>query len=158
MQHILKHIPEKSPLRMINRVFVKTPGVVWLFITMLGCGGGDHIARTEVHGRVTLDGKPIPQGKIRFLLTDGPVWIATIQDGYYTTVGTKGVPIGKLQVEIQAFRTPTGFNATPQHPDDEAAAPLEQYLPAKYNLRSELTMIIEPGSHSVEQDFELATR
>jgi hypothetical protein len=126
---------------------------------MLGCGGGDSIERTEIHGRVTLDGKPIPQGKIRFLPNEGPVSIATIQDGHYTTTGTKGVPIGNLRIEIEAFRTPAGFDATtPQDPNDDSAPPSEQYLPAKYNLRSELTIIIEPGNRSIEKDFELATR
>jgi hypothetical protein len=121
--------------------------------TLGGCQKG--IPRSEVHGKVTLDGKPIPQGDIRFVPVSGPAWSARIKDGNYTTAGTKGAPIGKLRVEIQAYRTPanTASGAAPATNDD--AIPMEPYLPAKFNVESTMEMTIEQGEKSVEKDFEL---
>ena len=121
------------------------------------CGGcqSDDVERTTVSGSVTLDGKPIPRGQIRFIPTSGPVWSARIKDGRFTTEGTKGVPVGDLQVRIEAVRTPSWYKGgvAPEGED----TPLEQYLPKKYNLQSELTMTIEPGSGAIEKDFQLSS-
>ena len=129
-----------------------------VFLVMLlsstGCNQG--IPRAEVHGKVTLDGKPIPNGNIRFVPTSGPVWSARIKDGNYATAGTKGVPVGKLRVEIQAFRTPANLRA--RSAADAANADgvaQEQYLPAKFNLESKMEMDIEPGASSIEKSFDL---
>lgn len=118
-----------------------------------GCNQG--IPRAEVHGKVTLDGKPIPNGDIRFVPTSGPVWSARIIDGNYATAGTKGVPVGKLRVEIQAFRTPTIASSPAAADTNNDAIPMEQYLPAKFNLESKLEMTIEPGTTTVEKNFDL---
>jgi hypothetical protein len=121
-----------------------------------GCSSGD-IPRAEVHGRVTLDGNPIAKGQIRFVPTDGPVWLANVQDGKYSTAGTKGVPKGDLRVEIQAFRTPAGFDPS-LDPSGDGIVPMQQYLPPKFNLQSELKMTIAADADRVEKDFELSSR
>jgi hypothetical protein len=122
------------------------------------CGGcqSDDVERTTVSGSVTLDGKPIPRGLIRFIPTSGPAWSARIEDGQYTTDGTKGVPVGDLQVRIEAQRIPLWYNGGTAPEGEET--PLEQYLPKKYNLQSELKMTIEPGSGAIDKDFLLTSR
>jgi hypothetical protein len=124
-------------------------------ITVFGGCQSDDVQRTTVSGSVTLDGKPIPRGLIRFIATSGPVWSARIKDGQYTTEGTKGVPVGDLQVRIEAHRTPSWYKGGAATEGEET--PLEQYLPKKYNLQSELRMTIEPGSTGVEKDFQLSS-
>lgn len=118
-----------------------------------GCTKG--LPRAEVHGKVSFDGKPIPLGDIRFVPTSGPAWSARIKDGSYTTAGTRGAPIGQLRVEIQAYRSPArvGVGTAPTTNDD--AVPMEPYLPAKFNTDSKIEMTIEPGTKTVEKDFDL---
>ena len=129
--------------------------LIILSVCVLSTGCDQGIRRAEVHGKVTLDGQPIPQGDIRFVPTSGPVWSARIKDGSYTTAGTKGVPTGPLRIEIQAFRTPV--SSLPPDPESDAI-PVEQYLPAKFNLESQLELTIEPGATTVEKNFELTTK
>jgi hypothetical protein len=138
--------------RILNSCLSSAPWIAALVLLAAGCSESG-IPRAEVHGKVTLDGKPIPQGDIRFVPTSGPVWSAKIKDGIYTTAGTKGVPVGQLRVEIQAFRTPPNFTLPADGSGD--GIPMEQYLPAKFNLESKLEMTIEPGASSVEKNFEL---
>ena len=133
--------------------------VILILIPIWGCGGSS-IERATVSGAVTLDGSPLPSGQIRFLPTGkGPSWSAWIKDGRYTTEDTKGTPVGDLRVEIDGYRTPAWYKPTAAAPGDEKPVlPQEQYLPAKYNLQSELTMSIPAGSGTVEKNWELKSR
>ena len=128
-------------------------------LALVAIGGGcqgDDVERTTVSGSVTLDGKPLPRGLIRFIPTSGPAWSARIEDGQYSTEGTKGVPVGDLQVRIEAQRIPLWYNGGTAPEGEET--PLEQYLPKKYNLQSELKMTIEPGSGAIDKDFLLTSQ
>ena len=56
-----------------------------------GCGGSGH----RISGKVTLDGKPVPAGKIYFIPdtakgNSGPTRYADIVDGAYDTGATGG--------------------------------------------------------------------
>jgi hypothetical protein len=115
------------------------------------------IERATVSGVVNLDGQPIPNGQIRFVPTNGPTWSAWIKDGRYTTDGTKGVPVGQLQVWVEAYRIPAWYKpAGSVAIEDEV--PREQYLPPRYNVQSELELVIEPGTGSIEKNFDLVSR
>lgn len=131
------------------------------FVVACGCSG-EAIERATVSGKVTLDGKPMPSGQIRFRPTSetgGPGWSAWIKDGNFTTAGTKGTPVGELRIEIDAYRTPSWYKGHPAAADgEEAMIPQEQFLPSKYNTQSELKMTIPPGSGAVEKDWELTSR
>jgi hypothetical protein len=138
--------------------------VIMAFVaaSIAGCRG-EAIERATVSGKVTVDGKPLPSGQIRFLPTSdkgGPVWSAWIKDGSYTTAGTKGTPVGDLRVEINGFRTPSWFkpSGAPAAGEEEGMIPQEQYLPAKYNIQTELKMSIVSGSGTVQKDWELTSR
>jgi hypothetical protein len=63
--------------------------------------------------------------------------------------------VGDLQVRIEAQRIPSWYKGGTA-PDGEET-PLEQYLPKKYNLQSELRMTIEPGAGAIEKDFPLTS-
>lgn len=133
--------------------------VIAVFVS--GCST-EAIERATVSGKVTVDGKPLSSGQIRFLPTSekgGPVWSAWIKDGSYTTEGTKGTPVGELRVEINGFRTPAWYrpSGAPAPGEEEVMIPQEQYLAAKYNVQSELKMNIAPGSGKVEKDWELSS-
>jgi hypothetical protein len=116
-----------------------------------------------VSGAVTLDNKPIVRGQVRFVpigTTKGPSWTAWIRDGKYTTEGSKGTPVGELKVEIVAYRPIPGAKMIKPGPDEDFAPgfPQEQYLPARFNIESELKMTIAPGAAKVEQNFDLKTK
>jgi len=130
----------------VPRSYARVHPVAAILVVFASCCLGcqqNEIERATISGTITLDGEPIPKGQIRFVPTNGPVWSAWIANGVYTTEGTKGVPIGDLQVRIEAYRTPSWYKGG-KSPDDET--PLEQYLPKKYNSLSELKMTVEPGA------------
>jgi hypothetical protein len=129
-----------------------------LAISMLfGCGRTSTLEMVGVGGSVTYQGKPIPEGEIRFMPqegTKGPVSTAIIQDGRYEVKARGGVPAGAHRVEIRAFRTLTSKAAM----DLPGAAPggvKQQYLPKKFNDQSEMKETIDSGTRNVVKDFKL---
>lgn len=122
-----------------------------------GCGGSGDVEKTVVSGAATYEGQPIEDGTIRFVPVKGtqaPVSAAQIQKGRYSADAKGGVPVGTHRVEIEAFRTdpkaPPGAD-----PGGLEGPPREQFIPAKYNVQSELELTVESGSGSVTKDFEL---
>jgi hypothetical protein len=116
------------------------------FVT--GCGG-DGLA--SAHGRVTCDGNAVEDGTIRFLPVDGkgPTAAIPIHDGSYevrVAVGSKRVEIdGRKKVGTRLASK--GNNSSPMVDD------FRQYLPEKYNVKSELTAEIHGGTN--ELNYEL---
>jgi len=105
----------------------------------------------DVRGKVTLDGKPLEEGTIRFLPTGGTTAATggTIQDGEFRVA----VPVATQRVEISANiidRERTPPNAT----DDEIV--MKQLVPSRYNINSELTLDVVAGLN--EPNFELHSR
>jgi hypothetical protein len=104
-----------------------------------GCGGEKRPQRFALDGTVTLDGKPLTDGNIRFLPaagTDRAMVGAQIGEGRFVIPAEKGVVPGTYRVEIGASRK-TGRKVpglSPQ-PMDE----FEQFLPERYNVQSTLT-------------------
>ena len=112
-------------------------------VVLFGCGGQTGPERVVLTGTVTYQGEPIPKGSIRFIPTGetkGPNSGSNIQDGTYEAKARGGVVLGTHRVEIRATR-PTGESKpkATQHLN-EFPEPTEQYLPAKYNDESELTL------------------
>lgn len=147
----------------INRPFFLV-GCVFLLVTALGgCGRGHGPTRIVVAGTVTYEGKPVGQGQIRFVPvkgSTGPVSVAEVVDGKYRADAKGGVPVATQRVEIYAYRPDPKFDAAHvRRPPSVGASsdwpPKEQYLPAKYNDRSELELIVETGHGEVRRDFEL---
>lgn len=72
-----------------------------LIVTLVGCGG----SKTTITGKVTIDGQPLPAGRIAFVPSKGGAGVgAEIKDGQYTV---EKVPYGnvKVTVETQSIKT-----------------------------------------------------
>lgn len=78
-------------------------GLVGLF-AVAGCGGGPSYPHATIHGSVTLDGKPIENGKITYIplasAGAGSGGSATIAGGKYEL---SGVPIGQANFTFSAL-------------------------------------------------------
>ena len=130
------------------------PGLLLAAVACLAvlAGCGDGIERVKMSGKVTFEGQPVVDGKIRFMPKQGtemPLTIEPVKDGQYDTSTSGGVPVGSYRVEIRAY-----------HPDDPipqgpGAPPRRQLLPKKYNTFSELEITLEPGQKTITKDFEL---
>jgi hypothetical protein len=122
---------------------------------LLGCAGSD-AGRASVSGKVTFDGEPVKTGQISFEPQgQGRIGIAQIVDGAYQMPPQQGPTPGKYTVRITADR-PTGKQV--QSASDTSGRPAgesyEQYIPEKYNQRSELTVEIGAEPDAVH-DFAL---
>ena len=78
----------------------------------VGCGGPARLARYEISGTVTHDGKPVPSGSLRFSPdfdkgNRGPATSIVITDGTYRSVDGFGVFGGPYTVEISVFEALT---------------------------------------------------
>jgi hypothetical protein len=123
-----------------------------------GCNRDRGPERVVVSGAVTYQGKPIPEGRIRFTpLPNFPVPVsgASIADGKYKVDGHGGVPVGTHKVQIEAYHK---VAVKP----GELAPPMSrgfvgrQYLPKKYNDDTQIEIKVEPGSRDIVKNFELA--
>lgn len=123
----------------------------------LGCSDGGS-TRASVSGKVTFDGEPVKSGQIAFEPDGaGRLGIAQIADGAYSTPAEQGPTAGSYVVRITAIRlTGQKTKPDPRNPDQPPADVVEQFIPAKYNDRSELK--IEIGAESeVVRDFDLTS-
>jgi len=126
-------------------------------VLLVGCSSKSDLERVVVSGKVRYQGQPVNQGSIMLIPTQGTKGLtsaATIENGTYEVKASSGVPIGTHRVEIQGTRLtgepkPERFQHIDAIPD-----PVEQYLPEKYNTKSELTLTVESRSQ-MTQDFEL---
>lgn len=124
-------------------------------VGLFGCGDGGAPKRVIVSGAVTFNGKPVPTGMIRFLPDSSspvPMGGASIVEGRYRADSRGGVPVGTHRIEIEAFQSKPGTTAGPMV---DRGGPSVQYLPERYNVKSQMQMTIEPGSGEIIKDFKL---
>jgi len=105
-----------------------------------GCGG-ERPSLATVHGRITLDGQPLPEAQIRFDPVDAVRGSTggTDQSGHYKLSylrGDEGAAIGEHRVTILKF-TPDG----------------RQLVPPQYNQQTTLTETVEPGENEINFDL-----
>ena len=130
-------------------------GGVLLATLLLGCGA-ESPQRVVVSGNITYRGQPVRNGQIHFLPTQGtqsPVTGTTISDGRYTVDRKGGVPAGTYRVEIRTISAARRDQESVE--DDDHPAPNEPSIPAKYNVNSELRILIEPDRVPITRDFHL---
>jgi hypothetical protein len=147
------------------------PGCAGKFIPILvtvvlcGCGGSEQeLPRAKVSGHVTLDGKPLPEGVIRFIPTgeaQGPKTSAVIAEGRFLLEEEQGPVVGTHRIIIES--TDNGGYA----PDDEEAIPRLRAsgvkrinvvrVPAIYNSRSTLTETVSTEGPN-EFTFDLKSK
>lgn len=136
-------------------IAARPTGLVLISLIALGCNSGD-AGRASVSGKVTFDGQPVATGQIVFEPAgSGRLGIAQIADGAYSMPPEQGPTPGKYMVRITADR-PTGKMAAPLASTGGQAPTevYEQYIPAKYNERSELRTDIGAEGNAV-RDFDL---
>jgi len=126
----------------------------------VGCGKGDGLVRGSVHGTVTFDDEPVEKGEIRFTPangTTGPLTGGQISDGEYFVPVVQGPVVGKHVVSIEAARkTGRQFKAVAPAPPGTMIDEMQQYIPAKYNVRSVLN--VEITERDNEANFELTSK
>jgi hypothetical protein len=117
---------------------------ITLFV-LAGCGPAA-VKPVPVTGTVTLDGKPLQEGRISFITPGQVPELIEIEEGRFEGMAKPGV----RRVEIAAYRP---VRIGPEVP--EAIRPLmkdgkENYLPARYHRNSELTQTV---AESGDNDF-----
>jgi hypothetical protein len=113
-----------------------------MVLPFTGCGRSDLPELGEVHGRVTLDGKPAAGAIISFCPEEGRPAVANVQsDGSYELTfvhGVKGAKVGPNSVSIAWSEIA------------EAFAP----FPAKYSSDTQLTADVKPGDNTFDFDLK----
>ena len=145
----------RASVAMYFRNFAVPSWLAFVALTCLvGCGGPD-AGRASISGKVTFDGEPVKMGQISFEPQgQGRVGIAQIVDGAYQMPPQQGPTPGKYTVRITADR-PSSKPAAASDPSGRGAGEsYEQYIPVKYNQRSELSVDIGAEPNAVH-DFAL---
>ncbi|MFN3189226.1 MAG: hypothetical protein ACE361_01795 [Aureliella sp.] len=129
-----------------------------------GCGGPISQRRASVSGQVTLDGKPLKEGTVRFVPAagnSGPKVSVPVDRGRFSTELRYGPMVGTNRVEIVS-RDTGGLELD----DEEAIDRLKglrgrriavERVPAKYNSRTTLTVEISPDEEN-ELEFALSSK
>lgn len=130
--------------------------LVFAVLVVFSAGCGDPAARRgRTYGSVTVGGKPLTTGTVRFFaLTGGVGSDGPIADGRYDMPPARGLSAGKYRVEISSER-PTGKkvpdrDAGPGDVKDEVV----ETVPAKYNRDSNLQIDYDPAADK-PHDFAL---
>jgi hypothetical protein len=116
------------------------------------------IVRVAVSGQVTLDGKPLPEGKIEFApvgTAPADIAVADIEDGQFSIIRSVGPSPGKYRVRISSRKSQK--IAAGQEPGGAPNKREPEKIPKKYNAKSELEIDI-PADGSVTLDFPLENR
>ncbi len=117
-------------------------------------GCGSPAEQGTVTGTVTFNGAPLPEGAVRFVPVagDAPTSGANVAEGAFTAK----VPFGPMRVEFTAAKvvgTRKMYEGMAESPDVNI---VKELIPAKYNVRSELTLDVKQGSQ--EASFQLESR
>jgi hypothetical protein len=130
-----------------RQILLSSLFVTAVVMAIIGCGLG--ASGPNVTGSITLDGAPLESGRIVFEPQGtGKMAVAMVTQGTYEIPADQAPTPGKYLIRITAER-PTGRKTTIESRSLEDQAPeeqYEQYLPAKYNSRSELTLEITNNS------------
>ena len=134
-----------------------TFGVGLCLALQAGCGG-DGLDRVSVGGTVQFSGKAVEQGTLSLVpieTTEGPSAGAVIERGTYFIPAARGPVAGNYRVEIKAMRkTGRQIEDPKRAPPDNLIDEIEQYVPARYNVQSKLTVVLQSGRNE-NVDFDL---
>jgi hypothetical protein len=124
-----------------------------------GCNSGPApLKRGKLSGKITLDGKPVGSGRIRFMAIDpaGVNAAAPITNGEYALSENEGPAKGKYRIE---FSVPSATKRRIPNDDvpgefiEEAA----ETLPPKYHRDSTITLDYDP-EHPQPFNYDLTSR
>jgi hypothetical protein len=127
----------------------------WLFalLVALGCSSSGELTTAPVSGKVTYNGKPVPNGTVMFVPDQGPAATGEIaKDGSYrlTTYNDgDGAVLGNHKISITALQDTSGAL-----PEQRSGTP-KALVPRKYlsHETSGLTAEVQSGDNVV--DFSL---
>jgi hypothetical protein len=139
---------------MVTRMKLRTIQLTAVCLAFAGTAGcSSDSSKGTVSGTVTLDGQPLKSGLIRFIPADGrtPTAEATITDGEYSAQ----VPLGEKRVSISAPKI-VGKRKAYETADSPSVDIVEELLPARYNVTSELTLDVTGGGQDAEFKLESA--
>jgi hypothetical protein len=129
------------------------PALIAILIAAVGgCGSGTQ--RASLSGQITFDGAPLATGVISLEPTGGtkgPSAGAEIAAGKYQIAANRGPLPGRYRVSITANRK-TGRDVVV---GGIKGAESEQFIPANYNVKTELEVEIKPGRNAA--DFTLTS-
>jgi hypothetical protein len=121
---------------------------------LLGAAGCSPADQGTVSGEVTLDGQPLKEGVIRFGPADGksqPASAAIVNGRFSATMA-----VGKKRVEISAPKVTGKKIKMYDSPESPRVDMVTELLPARYNVRSELTITVGAGGQ--QERFELKSK
>jgi len=126
-------------------------GILLLALTCWGCGpGGPEIASVE--GKITMDGKPLPNAAVVFIPENGrPAGATTDSEGNYVlnfTAGRQGAIPGKNTVRITTLRDPS------ETEDGKPIPGSPETIPMEYNAASKLEFTVKEGERNIA-NFDL---
>ena len=133
---------------MISRVCAS--GLLLTMLYVLGCGGNSatKVKMIPVKGTVKLDGKPMAEGEVHFVVTGQAPSIVPVKDGAYA--GT--VAVGKNTVQVFSYK------AGPPMTTDPSNAPTKiNFIPDRYNNTSKLSADVAEGGAN-DFPFEVTSR
>jgi predicted small lipoprotein YifL len=122
--------------------------------TMVGCGSDAPAERprADVSGNVTLDGSPLPDGEITFVkVAEGVNDPVPIVNGKYAGKAS----VGDRKVEIRAYRE---VKANTDMYGADAPVSKENFLPEKFNVKTELKDVTISKDGPNNFDFEVTSK
>jgi hypothetical protein len=157
------------------KIFAMNRCLLWQLLAMcaavmVGCSN-DHttdysqLKLVNAYGQVTLDGKPLANAVITFDAEDGQFSYGMTDSGGDFTLQIdseqSGVTPGTKTVRISTARKIFGLNTEDgggegsggEGPDGKPLSKTTEQVPAKYNMKSELT--VEVSSAKREHNFDL---
>lgn len=124
-------------------------------VLLAGCGGADGPELGAVSGRVTLDGRPLPNAVVQFqpIGTSGTYSAGrTDADGHYRLHYTRdrnGAIIGTHRVSVSTA-------AADAEDEQGNSSPVPERVPAQYNGESILTHDVKAGNNTIDLELSAA--
>ena len=138
--------PKTSP-------WTRRPALPFILVFTLFAGCSEETGKATISGTITLDGQPLKDGIIRFVPIDGqtPTAEAAITDGEFSVE----VPLGEKQVSISSSNV-VGKRQAYEAPGSPTVDIVEERLPPRYNVQSELTINVQQENEPA--NFALTSR
>lgn len=130
------------------------PYTLLVVVLASGCGEKNELGRKLIRGRVTLDGESLDFGSIQFAPQQAGVASgAEIRQGEYEIPVSQGLTPGSYVVRVYAADGQAEA-VEPTLPGPGIKVQPER-VPARYNRKSELELVVAEDDPSVEYNLEL---